>query len=43
VTDHRIGLTVHQLPNVLQGNLDPLLEPLLQHFAAESMRESPGA
>jgi peptide chain release factor 1 len=43
VTDHRIGLTVHQLPNVLQGNLDSLLEPLLQHFAAESMRESPGA
>jgi peptide chain release factor 1 len=32
VTDHRIGLTVHQLPSVLQGDLNPLLEPLALHF-----------
>ncbi len=28
VTDHRIGLTLHNLPSVLQGNLDELLEAL---------------
>jgi peptide chain release factor 1 len=39
VTDHRIGLTVHQLPNVLEGYLDPLLEPLTAHFAAEQLKE----
>ena len=35
VTDHRIGLTVHQLPNVLQGELDPLIEPLALHYESE--------
>jgi len=29
VTDHRIGLTVHQLPDVLEGDLDELAEALL--------------
>jgi peptide chain release factor 1 len=28
VTDHRIGLTVHQLPDVLEGDLDELTEAL---------------
>jgi len=36
VTDHRIGLTVHQLPSVLQGDLDPLIDPLALH--QESVR-----
>jgi peptide chain release factor 1 len=39
VTDHRIGLTVHQLPTVLEGRLDPLLEPLAAHFAAEQLKD----
>ncbi len=29
VTDHRIGLTLYQLPEVLDGNLDPLIEALI--------------
>jgi peptide chain release factor 1 len=29
VTDHRIGLTVHQLPDVLEGDLDELTDELL--------------
>ena len=29
VTDHRIGLTVHRLPDVLAGDLDHVIEPLL--------------
>ena len=28
VTDHRIGLTVYNLPGVLEGDLDPLIGPL---------------
>ena len=28
ITDHRISLTLHSLPNVLGGELDPLIEPL---------------
>ncbi|HVT19652.1 MAG TPA: peptide chain release factor 1 [Thermoanaerobaculia bacterium] len=39
VTDHRIGLTVHQLPAVLDGDLDPLIEPLVAHFQAQRMEE----
>ncbi len=38
VTDHRIGLTLHQLPAILEGDLDPLIEPLSAHFEAERMR-----
>ncbi len=37
VTDHRIGVTVHQLPNVLEGDLDALVEPLVAHFQAQWM------
>ena len=40
VTDHRIGVTVHQLPEVLAGNLDPLIEPLVAHFQAQKMEEA---
>ncbi|HEX6244745.1 MAG TPA: peptide chain release factor 1, partial [Polyangiales bacterium] len=32
VTDHRIGLSLHQLPAVMEGDLDPLIEPLMSHF-----------
>ena len=30
VTDHRIGLTVHNLPGLLQGDLDRLIDPLAE-------------
>jgi peptide chain release factor 1 len=30
VTDHRIGLTIHNLPGLLQGDLDRLVEPLAE-------------
>jgi peptide chain release factor 1 len=39
VTDHRIGLTIHQLPALLEGDLDPLIDPLTTHFQAEQMQE----
>src|SRR5882724_10340129 len=43
VTDHRIGLTVHNLPDVMNGNLDVVIEPLIAHFQAERLREAVGA
>jgi len=43
VTDHRIGLTIHQLDSVLQGGLDPVIEPLAAHFAAQLMVATAGA
>jgi len=38
ITDHRIGLTLHKVEEVLRGDLDPLLEPLTSHFQAESLK-----
>lgn len=29
VTDHRIGLTIHNLANIIEGDLDPVIGPLL--------------
>ena len=44
VTDHRIGLTVHRLQEILDGSLDLLLEPLIGHFQAERLeRELAGS
>jgi len=40
VTDHRIGLTVHKLPDVMNGNLDIVIEPLIAHFQAEKLRDA---
>ena len=40
VTDHRIGLTLHQLPAILEGELEPMIEPLATHFQAERMRDA---
>ncbi|HVS02247.1 MAG TPA: peptide chain release factor 1 [Thermoanaerobaculia bacterium] len=39
VTDHRIGLTLHQLDSILEGNLGPVTEPLAAHFQAQRMAE----
>ncbi len=40
VTDHRVGLTLHKLPTILEGELEPLIEPLADHFQAERMKET---
>jgi len=39
ITDHRIGLTVHQLDKVLQGDLDMVVEPLMQEDQARRLLE----
>jgi peptide chain release factor 1 len=40
ITDHRIGLTVHNLPDVMNGNLDVVIEPLVSNYQAEKLREA---
>ncbi|HEX7171101.1 MAG TPA: peptide chain release factor 1 [Candidatus Limnocylindria bacterium] len=39
VTDHRIGLTVHNLPGLLEGDLDRVIEPLAEADQARRLRE----
>lgn len=38
VTDHRIGLTLHQLDLVMQGSLDELISALVTHYQAEKLK-----
>jgi peptide chain release factor 1 len=38
VTDHRIGLTVHQLPSFLDGDLDEMVGALIAHSQAEKLK-----
>jgi peptide chain release factor 1 len=42
VTDHRIGLTQHNLPAVLQGELDPLIDALAVDEKAKQLEEVSG-
>jgi peptide chain release factor 1 len=39
VTDHRIGLTLHQLDFVMEGRLQPIIEALTSFYQAERLRE----
>jgi len=38
VTDHRIGLTLHQLTEVMEGKLQPFVDALVTHYQAEKLR-----
>ena len=39
VTDHRINLTLYKLPQILDGQLDELIEPLQQEHQAQLLAE----
>lgn len=39
VSDHRIGLTLHKLEQVLEGNLDEIIDALITHYQSERLRE----
>jgi peptide chain release factor 1 len=39
VSDHRIGLTIHQLDQVMDGALDQIIEGLTTHYQAEKLKE----
>jgi len=38
VTDHRIGLTVHQLEQVMDGDLDQFIDALRTHYQTEKLK-----
>lgn len=40
VTDHRVGLTLHSLPEILDGSLDEFHDALIANAAAESLASS---
>ncbi len=39
VTDHRIGLTLHQLNLVMEGKLDPIVDALTTYYQTEKLKE----
>ena len=39
VTDHRIGLTLHQLNLVMEGKLDPIVDALTAYYQTEKLKE----
>jgi peptide chain release factor 1 len=38
ITDHRINLTLYQLPDVLEGNLDELVDALMREDQADQLK-----
>jgi peptide chain release factor 1 len=39
VTDHRIGFTLHQLTEAMDGKIGPLVDALVTHFESERLNE----
>ena len=39
VTDHRIGLTLYKLDEILNGNIDEIIDALITAYRAEQLRE----
>ena len=40
VTDHRINLTLHKLPQILEGNIDELVDELTAHYQSEALNQT---
>jgi peptide chain release factor 1 len=38
VSDHRIGLTLHWLDQVMEGRLQPIVDALIAHYQAEQLK-----
>ncbi len=39
VTDHRIGLTLYKLEQILNGDLDEIIDSLIAHYLSEKLKE----
>ena len=39
VTDHRIGLTLHQLDLIMEGGLDEMIDQTVAFFQAEKLKQ----
>jgi peptide chain release factor 1 len=42
LTDHRIGLTLHQLDLIMEGRLQPVVDALIAHYQAEQLKGEAG-
>ena len=42
ITDHRIGLTLHQLDQVMQGHMQPVIEAVTSYYQSERLRGGEG-
>ena len=42
VTDHRINLTLYKLPEIVEGDLNPVIDPLMQEHQAELLAAMAG-
>lgn len=40
LTDHRIGFTMHALPDVMQGHVEELFDALQTHYQAEALKQA---
>ena len=38
LTDHRIGLNLHQLDRVMEGKIDDIIDALIAHYQAEKLK-----
>ncbi len=43
LTDHRIGFTIHQLEQVMDGKLQPIIDALITHYQAEKLKQETAA
>jgi peptide chain release factor 1 len=39
MTDHRIGLSLHQLDSVMDGRIEPVIEALITHYQTERFKQ----
>jgi peptide chain release factor 1 len=37
LTDHRINLTLYQLPSIMEGHLSPVIDPLIREYQADQL------
>jgi peptide chain release factor 1 len=43
VTDHRIGLTTHNINGIMNGELNPIIQPLMTHYQTEALKAQENA
>jgi peptide chain release factor 1 len=43
ITDHRIGFTMHQLTQALDGDIDDLIDAAVANFTSEKLKEATGS
>ncbi len=39
MTDHRVGLTIHQLQEIMDGKIQPVVDALVSHYQAEKLKQ----